>query len=47
MELTPKERELVAAVQDGLPLERHPYAAIGRKVGLSEAQAIDGLRRLI
>ena len=47
MELTPKERELVAAVQDGLPLDPQPYAAIGRIAGLSEAEVIDGLRKLI
>ncbi|MDH3230702.1 MAG: AsnC family protein [Alphaproteobacteria bacterium] len=47
MELTRKQRELIAAVQDGLPLDPQPYAAIGRMVGLSEAQVIDGLRQLI
>ena len=47
MDLTPRERELVAAVQDGLPLEAHPYAAVGRRVGLSEAQVIDRLQQLI
>jgi DNA-binding Lrp family transcriptional regulator len=47
MELTPKERELIAAVQDGLPLDPQPYAAVGRILGLTEAQVIDGLRRLI
>jgi len=46
MELTPRERDLIAAVQDGLPLEPHPYAAVGRMVGLSEAEVIDGLRQL-
>jgi len=46
MELTPRERDLIAAVQDGLPLEPRPYAAVGRMVGLSEAEVIDGLRQL-
>ena len=47
MELTARERDLIAAVQDGLPLDPHPYAAVGRTVGLSEDEVIDGLRRLI
>lgn len=47
MELTPKERELIAAIEDGLPLDPRPYAAIGRIAGLGEAQVIAGLRRLI
>jgi len=47
MELTLRERDLIAAVQDGLPLDPHPYAAVGRMVGLSEAEVIEGLRRLI
>jgi len=47
MELTPAERDLIAAVQDGLPLDPYPYAAVGRMVGLSESEVIEGLRRLI
>lgn len=47
MELTPKERELVAAIQDGLPLVRYPYAAIAKEVGLSESQVIDWIRQLL
>ena len=47
MELTPKERELVAAIQDGLPLVKHPYAAIAKKIGLSEAQVIDWIGQLL
>lgn len=47
MELSPKERELVAAIQDGLPLELRPYAAIARQLGLTEAQVIDWIEQLI
>ncbi len=47
MELTRKERELIAAVQDGLPLDPHPYTAIGRTAGLTETEVIEGLRRLV
>ncbi len=46
MDLTPKERELIAAIQDGLPLERHPYAAVARQIGLSEAQVIASIGQL-
>ncbi|MEN8196083.1 MAG: winged helix-turn-helix transcriptional regulator [Pseudomonadota bacterium] len=46
MELTPKERELIAAIQDGIPMEKYPYAAIARLIGLSEAQVIDRIRQL-
>jgi DNA-binding Lrp family transcriptional regulator len=46
MELTPKDRELIAAIQDGLPLEKYPYAAIARQVGLSEARVIDRIGQL-
>lgn len=47
MELTHKERELIAEIQDGLPLDKRPYAVIAHRVGLSEAQVIDGIARLI
>lgn len=46
MELTAKDRELIAAIQDGLPLEKNPYAVIARQVGLSETQVIDRIRLL-
>ncbi len=47
MDVTAKESELIAAVQDGLPLDPRPYAAVGRRVGLTEAEVIAGLRRLV
>ena len=40
MVLTDTDRHLIAAIQDGLPLVAHPYAAIGRQLGLSESQII-------
>jgi len=46
MELTPKDRELIAAIQDGLPLEKYPYAVIARQVGLSEARVIERIGQL-
>ncbi|UCH75691.1 MAG: AsnC family protein [Rhodospirillales bacterium] len=47
MELTATERDLIAAVQDGLPVDPRPYAAVGHMIGRSEAEVIAGLRRLI
>jgi DNA-binding Lrp family transcriptional regulator len=47
MELNDLDRRLIAAIQDGLPLAPRPYAAIGERIGLGEAEVIAGLRRLI
>lgn len=47
MELTPKERELIAAIQDGMPMEKRPYAAIARRVGLSETEVIERIGQMI
>ncbi len=38
---------LLAALQDGLPLMTRPYAALGDAVGLDEDEVIRRLRRLI
>lgn len=37
-------QRLLAAIQDGLPLVSRPYAEIGRRAGLSEAEVIERLR---
>ena len=47
MALNDLDRRLIAAIQDGLPLAPRPYAAIGERIGLREAEVIAGLRRLI
>lgn len=46
MELTAADRTLVAALQAGLPLVADPYAEIGRRIGLTEQQVLDGIARL-
>jgi len=46
MVLTETDRLLIAAIQDGLPLVAHPYAAIGQQLGLSEAQVIERLETM-
>ncbi len=40
------DRRVLAAIQGGLPLVSHPYADIGARVGLSEAEVIARLARL-
>ena len=46
MVLTESDRLLIAAIQDGLPLVAHPYAAIGQQAGLGEAQVIERLQAM-
>lgn len=46
MVLTETDRELIAAIQGGLPLVAHPYAVIGEQLGLSEAAVIKRLEIL-
>jgi DNA-binding Lrp family transcriptional regulator len=46
MVLTATDRELIAVIQDGLPLVAHPYAAIGEQLGLGEAAVIKRLEML-
>lgn len=47
MDLSDVERRLMAAIQDGLPLVPRPYAAVGEDLGLSEAEVIGWLSRLM
>jgi siroheme decarboxylase len=47
MELSERDRLLIAALQDGLPLVARPYAAVGELIGLGEAEVIEAIRRLI
>ena len=46
MDVTPAERALLAALADGLPLEPRPFAALGERLGVTEAEALDTLRAL-
>ena len=43
----PRQRALVEAIQDGLPLVEQPYAAIGRRVGMSEPEVIRLMHELL
>ncbi len=46
-ELDGGDEALIAAIQGGLPLVPDPYAAIGRRIGLPEAEVIERLQRLL
>ena len=41
------DRRIVLATQDGLPLVPRPYAAVARRVGISEAEVIRRLKRML
>lgn len=43
MNLCEREKRLVGALSDGLPLVSRPYAVIGEQVGMSEAEVIETL----
>ncbi|MCB2052793.1 MAG: AsnC family protein [Geminicoccaceae bacterium] len=47
MALTSFERDLLAAIEEGLPLVARPYEAIGDVLGCSESAVIEGLRGLL
>lgn len=44
---TSKERQLLAAIEDGLPLVSHPYAVVAESLGWSEIQVRTTLAALI
>ncbi len=46
MVLNEQDRELIAAIQGGLPLVAKPYAAIATQLGLTETQVIARLQLL-
>ncbi|MBF0286090.1 MAG: AsnC family protein [Magnetococcales bacterium] len=46
MRPTPWQRELLAAVQEGFPLTPRPFQEVAQRLGVSEAQVIEGLRAL-
>jgi len=38
--LTQEERDVLAAIQDGLPIEREPYRAVADRLGMSEERVL-------
>lgn len=45
--LTDADRRLIAAIQHGLPLLPHPYAALGEQCGMTEEQVMTRLAALL
>lgn len=46
MELSPSDKQLLAAIEDGLPLEPMPYARIAERLGTTQQDVLDRLARL-
>ena len=42
----PGDRNLLAVLEQGLPLTREPFAAIGRRLDIPESEVLDRLKRL-
>jgi DNA-binding Lrp family transcriptional regulator len=47
MVLSETDRRLIGAIQEGLPLVAHPYAAVGARLDLSEAEVLRRIERLL
>jgi DNA-binding Lrp family transcriptional regulator len=45
--LTDDERNVLAAIQDGLPLEPEPYRIVGERTGLGEERVIELVRAML
>ena len=45
--LDESDHRLLATIQDGLPLTARPYALVAKRAGISEAQVIERLKRLL
>ncbi len=46
MTMQAQERELIAAIQEGLPLVSRPYAAIAERIGMNETEVIQRISEL-
>ncbi len=44
--LSTLEKKLVSALSEGLPLVPRPYAALAEKLGVSEEEVIEGIKKL-
>lgn len=45
--LTDEEREVLAAIQDGLPLEPEPYRVVADRIGMSEERVLAVVQSLL
>ena len=41
-----KDKEILNFIQTGFPVDEHPYAVIGKEVGLSEEEAYDRVTKM-
>lgn len=46
MELSPFDKQLLSAIEDGLPLEPMPYARVAERLGTTEQEVLDRLAEL-
>ncbi|VAX06098.1 Heme d1 biosynthesis protein NirD / Heme d1 biosynthesis protein NirL [hydrothermal vent metagenome] len=46
MVLTEQDCRLISAIQGGMPLVSHPYAEVGRAIGMSEEQVIGRIDKM-
>ena len=44
--LSVRDRKLIAAIQDGLPLASRPYAVIGKRIGMEEDEVLQRVTAL-
>ncbi|NPA49312.1 MAG: Lrp/AsnC family transcriptional regulator [Thermodesulfobacteria bacterium] len=44
--LTPLEKKLVSALSEGLPLVPRPYAALAERLGVTEEEVIEAIKKL-
>ena len=42
-----KDRQIIAATQEGLPLTSDPYGEIGRRLGMSGAEVRNRMQRML
>lgn len=47
MVLSEIDHRLIGAIQEGLPLVAHPYAAVGARLGMHESEVLRRLERLL
>ncbi len=47
MVLSERDYELISAIQDGLPLVPHPYAEVGKRLGMREEEVIHRLDEMV
>ncbi|VAX14172.1 Heme d1 biosynthesis protein NirL [hydrothermal vent metagenome] len=46
-ELDERDRKVIVGIQRGLPLMSHPYAEIGKTIGMPESEVIECVRSLL